>query len=292
MTSILEIVRPTDLDGLLAVLEEPFRNPRMLAGGTDLLLKLPHEAGPDVTIVDITGIDSLSEVVVEEGGLRIGAATRLADIIRSQEVAQRFPVLIEGAASVAGPQVRNLATLGGNVCNASPSADMITPLLVLGAEAVILSSSGHRAVPLADFFVGPGQTVLEPGELLEALSIPEPLSGIEASYKKSSPRNAMDLAVAGVAVALWRDASGIHSRIGLGAVAPTPLRATAAEEIINGSATIGPTLAAESGRLAAAAASPISDVRGSAAYRVALVERIVARLLLEVHGRIEDKVAG
>lgn len=288
MASILEVIRPTDVATLLPILSDPGCNPRVLAGGTDLLLKYPHDDGPDLTIVDISGIASLAEIVAEEDGLRIGAAVRLVDIIKSETVAERLPVLREGAGVVAGPQIRNLATLGGNVCNASPSADTVTPLLVLGADARIRSARGLRSVPLADFFVGPGRTVLESGEFLEALWIPWPVAGTVASYTKVSPRRAMDLAVVGIAVSLWREPPGLQSRIGLGAVAPTPLRAVAAEARIVGAIEMTADLAREAGSLAAAAASPIDDVRASASYRKKVVERLVARSLMEVYERMSD----
>jgi CO/xanthine dehydrogenase FAD-binding subunit len=218
--------------------------------------------------------------VEESDGVRIGAAVRLADLITSRLIAERFPVLVEGAASVAGPQIRNLATLGGNVCNASPSADTIAPLLVLDARAITRSGSGQRDIPLTEFFVGPGKTVLEPGELLEALWVPWPGPGRVASYTKLSPRKAMDLAIVGVAVSLGRVAGALQTRIALAAVAPTPMRAMAAEAHVDAAGTVGPSVAGEAGRLAAAAASPIGDVRGSAGYRRKMVERLVTRMLI------------
>lgn len=288
MASIREIARPTDLEGAFDLLNDEKRNTRILAGGTDLLLKYPDADGPDLTIVDITGIASLDTIAAQADGLRIGATATLTDVIRSGVVAERFPVLVEGAVVVAGPQIRNMATLAGNICNASPSADTVTPLLVLDAAVGIVSGTGSRRVPLHEFFVGPGRTVLESGELVEAIWIPWPGPSARASYTKVSPRKAMDLAVVGVAVSVWRDGSGIRSRIGLGAVAPTPLRATAAEAVVEGAAEITADLAAEAGRVAAAGVAPISDVRGSAGYRTKMVERVVARLLLELGADLND----
>lgn len=287
MTSILEVICPTDVDGVLPVLGDFQRNARVLAGGTDLLLQYRDWSGPDLTVVDITGVRSLGGIVEEDGGLRIGAAVRLSDIVGSVPVAQHFPVLIEGAVVVAGPQIRNLATIGGNVCNASPSADTIPPLLVLDAEVRLLSASGGRTVPLGQFVVGPGQTVLEPGELLESIWIPWSPPGMKASYTKLSPRRAMDLAVVGVAAALWREDSGLRARIGLGAVAPTPLRAVSAEDVVNGAGVMDTVVAEEAGQAAAAGVSPISDVRGSAKYRKTMVERLVVRSLRDLGERLE-----
>ncbi|MCZ7534466.1 MAG: FAD binding domain-containing protein, partial [Acidimicrobiia bacterium] len=262
MASIKEVVRPTDLQDLLSIIADREVESRLVAGGTDLLLKYRTQPGPEISIVDITGITELGEIIEESDGLRIGAAVRLVDIIASDVVAERFPVLAEGAVVVAGPQIRNMATVGGNVCNASPSADTIPPLLVLRAEAQIVSASGRRSVPLDRFFLGPGKTILDRGEMLEALWIPWPTTGAVASYTKLSPRRAMDLAVVGVAVALWNNSGGLDARIGLGAVAPTPIRAMAAEEVIKGSVKMDSSLATEAAQMAAAGISPISDVRG------------------------------
>jgi len=279
MAVIEEVIRGTSLEQVLTVLGDPLRSTRILAGGTDLLLRYQREPDRNLTVVDVTGLRDLSAIVEESDGVRIGAAVRLADLITSRLIRERFPVLVEGAASVAGPQIRNLATVGGNVCNASPSADTIAPLLVLDARAVIRSASGQRDIPLTDFFVGPGKTVLESGELLEALWLPSPGAVRLASYTKLSPRRAMDLAIVGVAVALGRVAGALQTRIGLAAVAPTPLRAMDAEAHVEAAGTINAPVAAEAGRLAAAAASPIDDVRASAGYRLKMIERLVARML-------------
>ncbi|MCZ7531970.1 MAG: xanthine dehydrogenase family protein subunit M [Acidimicrobiia bacterium] len=289
MTSIREVVRPRGLEDVLSILADHDTESRLLAGGTDLLLKYRDQPGSEITIVDTTGVATLGEMTEEADGLRIGAAVRLADIIASDIVADRFPVLVDGAAVVAGPQIRNMATVGGNVCNASPSADTIPPLLVLNARAHIVSAAGRRIVPVEEFFVGPGKTILERGEMLEALWVPWPEPNAAASYTKLSPRRAMDLAVVGVAVALWGNSTGLHARIGLGAVAPTPIRATAAEEIINGAARMDPNLAADAARAAAAGISPISDVRGSAEYRKKMVERLVTRLLVDLGERVGEQ---
>jgi len=276
------VVRPKDIEGVLRVLGDSDRNPQVIAGGTDLLLQYRRRPGPGITVVDIMGVAGLGDIVEEDEGLRLGSAVRLADLIRSVTVAQKIPVLIEGAAAVAGEQIRNLATVGGNICNASPSADTVIPLLVVGSKTRLISSTGSRTVPLCEFFVGPGETVLEPGELLESVWIPWPVAGMRARYTKLSPRRAMDLAVVGVAVALWRQGSAYRARIGLGAVGPTPIRARAAEDLIGGAEVMDRELASNAARAAAHAASPIDDVRGSAEYRRAMVERLVTRLLQEL----------
>ncbi len=251
------------------------------------MLRYQNEPDENLTVVDVTGIDDLVHIVEEPEGVRIGAAVRLTDVIGSELIQERLPVLVEGAASVAGPQIRNLATLGGNVCNASPSADTIAPLLVLDTEAIIRSAAGRRQVPLAGFFTGPGQTVLDPGELVEALWVPWPQPRSVASYTKLSPRRAMDLAIVGVAVSLSRYDRILQARIGLAAVAPTPLRATIAEAHVEAAGTVDAGVASEAGRLAADATSPIDDVRASAGYRREMVERLVTRMLLAAFEDLE-----
>ncbi len=287
MATIREVCRVDDLDGLLLRMARRDENPRVIAGGTDLLLKC-RGSNESLTLIDVTGVTDLSVMEECSDGIRIGAAVRLADLVRSDVVRSRWRVLADGAAVIAGPPIRNLATLGGNVCNASPSADTVPPLLVLDARAELRSANGMRSVPVAELFVGPGRTVLGPDEVAVAFTLPWPEPGTVASYTKVSPRQAMDLAVAGVAVSLSRAGGELMTRIGLGAVAPTPLRAFAAEEYVQSVGEIHNGVAAEAGRLAEEAVSPIDDVRGSARYRRQMVRRLVARDLL----RGFDRLAG
>jgi CO/xanthine dehydrogenase FAD-binding subunit len=286
VASITNVVRPRDLGEVLSILVNPSIDTRVLAGGTDLLLKYHQDPAPELTLVDITMAAGLSGVQAQDDGLRIFTATTLTEVMRDKAIQDFFPVLVEGAAELAGVQIRNLATLGGNICNASPSADTIPALLVAGAHAEVASTAGRRAVPLDEFFVGPGRTVLEPGELLEAVWLPWPDHRSATRYRKVSPRRAMDLAIVGVAVGMGFRDDGLRIRIGLGGVAPTPLRAKAAESVVSGSVGVDEALAFEAGRVAAEEVSPITDVRGSAPYRRAMVQRCVASLLLEVFERV------
>ena len=287
MAVISDVYRADDLDDLLDKMGDLDTAPRILAGGTDLLLQYPSAQEDSLALIDVTHVEALANIEEGSDGLRIGAAVSLSNVMRSDLVRDRFPVLVEGAEVVAGPQIRNLATLGGNVCNASPSADTIPPLLVLEAVAELRSTRGQRSVPLTEFFVGPGETVLEPGEIVVAFDLPWPAANSMASYTKVSPRQAMDLAVVGVAVALDRSDGGLASRIALGAVAPTPLRATTAEDYVNAVGRIDEATAAEAGRLAEEGVSPIDDVRGSARYRRAMVRRVVTRDLLRGYEELE-----
>ncbi len=212
-------------------------------------------------------------------GLRVGAAVTARTLERDPGVAREYAALAESAALVGSVQIRNLATLGGNLCNAAPSADMAPPLLALEAEAVIAGPRGTRQVPFASFFTGVRRTVLAPDELLVEIAIPAsgPHSG--GSYRRHTPRRELDIAVVGVASQLTL-ANGVctKARIALAAVAPTPVRATAAERALEGQ----PVTATEIERaatLAVEAARPISDQRGSADFRLHLVRVLTRRTL-------------
>jgi carbon-monoxide dehydrogenase medium subunit len=176
-------------------------------------------------------------------------------------------------------QIRHLATLGGNLANAAPSADMAPPLLALDAELVIAGPRGQRRVPVADFFLGVRRTQLAPDELLVEIVIPAPGPGSGGTYVRHTPRRELDIAVVGVAAQLTiRDGRCLKARIALAAVAPVPLRATAAEERLVGE-TVTPSLIEEAALLAVSAASPISDQRGTAEYRNHLVQVLTRRTL-------------
>jgi carbon-monoxide dehydrogenase medium subunit len=194
-------------------------------------------------------------------------------------VRSAYPALAESGALVGSVQVRNLATVGGNLCNAAPSADMAPPLLALDAEAVVAGPRGQRRVPLASFFAGVRRTVLAPGELLVELVVPDPGPHSGGTYVRHTPRRELDIAVAGVAAQLTL-AGGVcrKARIALASVAPTPVRATAAEQSLEGH-PVTPERIARAADLAVEAAKPISDQRGSADFRRHLVRVLTRRTL-------------
>jgi carbon-monoxide dehydrogenase medium subunit len=241
-----------------------------------------------VLALDVTDLPELVGIERTAEGLRIGAATRLADIAASDLLSGVWRVLALGAGQVGSPQIRNLATIGGNVCNASPAADTIPCLLILDAQAEAISPRGHRRLPVAELFVGPGKTVLANDELLGALILPNPLPGALATYIKHSPRRAMDLAVVGVGVLLARARAGgpIEARIALGAVAPTPVRATGAESFLREAAHLDKAAIEQAALLAAQAIVPISDVRASAEYRTEMVRALTARALHQLSANL------
>ncbi len=255
---------------------------RIVAGSTDFLVR--WRAGfwhPDY-VVNIQRVPGLSRVAYSSrNGLRLGALVTIQTLEQHPEVRQHYPALAAAAASFAGVQVRNLATVGGNICNASPSGDTLPALLAYGAECRLSGPEGHRQVALAQLFTGPGQTVLSHDEVLTEVTLPPPPPGTGSLYIKHSPRGAMDIATVGVASAVTVDGrSGrcTGARIALGAVAPTPLRADAAEELLRGKQPDAELLQAAA-ELAMAQAAPIDDVRGTAGYRREMVGVLTRRTL-------------
>ncbi|MBI4673110.1 MAG: xanthine dehydrogenase family protein subunit M [Chloroflexi bacterium] len=260
---------------------------RALAGGTDLLIRMKRKQWTPRAVVSLNRIVGLNDIALN-GELRLGARVTLNQIIRSPLICAHFPVLAATARMMAGVQVRALATVGGNLCNASPSADMAPPLMALNARAVIAGVDGERIVPLDEFFIGPGKSVLQPGEILRELLIPCPTHSFQASYAKLEHRQAMDIAMVGVGVytETGRQGNGevpicVDVKIVLGAVAPTPLRAKRAEEILRGYG-LSVERIEHAARVAAEEAKPIDDVRSSAWYRREMVEVLTRRQLMEL----------
>jgi carbon-monoxide dehydrogenase medium subunit len=231
-------------------------------------------------IVDLSALPELKLVEQQpDGSLRVGAGVAARTLEQTEVVNTSFAALAEGASVVGSFQIRNLATLGGNLANAAPSADMAPPLLALDAELLIAGPRGQRRVPVADFFLGVRRTQLAPDEVLVEIVIPAPPASSGSTYVRHTPRRELDIAVVGVASSLTI-ASGRCStaRIALGAVAPVPLRAREAEARLEGEA-VTPALIEEAADLAVSAASPISDQRGSAEFRRHLVRVLTRRTL-------------
>ncbi len=275
-----ELALPESVDDCLKILSERGPGTKLLAGGTDLLPQLKNALLKPACVVDLSGVAELRAVQdADGGGLRIGAAVSARALELDPRVRSRYLSLAESAALVGSIQVRNLATLGGNLCNAAPSADMAPPLLALDAEAVIAGPTGRRRVPIASFFQGVRRTVLAPGELLVELVIPAAAPRSGGSYLRHTPRRELDIAVVGVASQLTlSNGTCARARIALAAVAPTPLRAAAAEHALEGQ-VITPALIDRVAALAQEAAQPISDQRGSAEFRRHLVRVLTRRTL-------------
>jgi carbon-monoxide dehydrogenase medium subunit len=273
---------PTSIQEATSFLADEGRAAFPLAGGTDLLVQLRTGLREAKVIVDLKRIPELQTISCDrDAGLSIGAAVSCARLCEHIGVRGIYPGLVDAASIIGGTAIRGRATLGGNLCNAAPSADTIPALMVLGATCHVEGPSGCRKVPVESFCTGPGQTVLAEGEILTAIDIPAPVTRSGGCYLRFIPRGEMDIAVAGAAawIALNEDLSRIvDSRIALAAVAPTPLLVKEA-----GAALVGkrPDEVAfgEAARLAKEAARPITDVRGTAPQRRHLVGVLVRRAL-------------
>lgn len=275
-----DMVLPTSVEECLRTLAERGPDARVVAGGTDLLVQLKNGMLRTGCVVDLSGVSQLRQLARANGsGLRIGAAVTARTLERDPGVKAAYPAIAESGALVGSVQVRNLATLGGNLCNAAPSADMAPPLLALDAEAVIAGPKGTRRVPFASFFLGVRRTVLQPGELLVEIAVPDPGPHSGGNYRRHTPRRELDIAVVGVASQLTLS-KGVcaKARIALAAVAPTPVRATAAERLLEGH-PVTPELIERAAGAAVEAAHPISDQRGSADFRRHLVQVLTRRTL-------------
>ncbi|MCI0546065.1 MAG: xanthine dehydrogenase family protein subunit M [Candidatus Rokubacteria bacterium] len=274
-----ELAMPTSVDDCLRILTEWGARAKLLAGGTDLLPQMKMGAVKPACVVDLSGVDRLGALTADARGLRIGARVTASELEHHAGVRARYLALAESAAVVGSIQVRNLATLGGNLCNAAPSADMAPPLLSLEAEAVIAGKGGERRVPFASFFTGVRQTVVRPEELLVEIVVPAPAPRSGGSYIRHTPRRELDIAVVGVASQVTlTDGVCAKARIGIAAVAPTPVRATAAEESLAGQ-PLTPERIERAAELAVEVARPISDQRGSADFRRHLVRVLTRRTL-------------
>lgn len=266
------------------------RSSLMLAGGTDVIVQLREGRRHCDQLIDVKHIPELTSLrFAADGTLEIGAAKPLAEIYEDPEVARRLPGLVDAAALIGGIQVQSRASLGGNLCNASPAADASPALMALGARLVIGSASGSREMPVEEFFLGPGRNALQPGELLIQVKIPAQPSNSNAHYLRFIPRNEMDIAVASAGVRFALNGAGRmeSARVAIGAVAATPLMVPLAADALNGNLPTEETFAA-AGAAAAALATPINDMRGSIAQRHQLVRVLTIRALRGALTRIQE----
>ncbi|MDP6419449.1 MAG: xanthine dehydrogenase family protein subunit M [Candidatus Krumholzibacteria bacterium] len=248
-----------------------------LAGGSDLLVHLGCDRDWPGTLVDLKNLKELQGVESEGGLLRLGAALTVSELADSREI-HSFPALKEACRSFAGRQICNRATLGGNLVNASPAADLVPPLITHEAQLV----TTRRRMPVEELAVGPGETCLEAGEILLSVELPWPPDESRDFFFKLAPRDAMSISVVSVAgLLLFRDKEVLAARLALGSVAATVIRAKEAERALEGKC-LSPDGIRKAASLAAAASSPIDDLRGSASYRREMVERILIRSLLDL----------
>ena len=280
-----DYVKPASLPEASRFLAEHAGQARPFMGGTDTFVRMRDGFWKEKYVVDVKGLDGMNDIRFDPaGGLTLGAAVNMNRVIASPEVKAYYPVLAEAAHTVASYQLRTRATIAGNICNASPAGDTIGACLVLRARLRINGLNGVREEPLDVFFVGPGRTVLQPGDIATAVTFPLPPKGYAARYIKLG-RNAIgDLAIVGVTALGYPDQSvpsGYRFRLALASVAPVPLVPAEAEAVLAGKpiteATIG-----EAAQAAMEACTPIDDVRGSARYRKLMVRNLTRRAITEV----------
>ena len=255
---------------------------RIVAGATDFLVRWRQGLWKPRVVLSIQHIPGLDGVdYTPTTGLSLGSLVTIRTLELHPLIQQHYPALSQAATTFAGVQIRNLATVGGNICNASPSGDTLPALVAYGAECRLVGPEGERLVPLESFFMGPGRTALRPAELLVELHLPPPPLHTGALYIKHSPRSAMDISTVGVASMLTLEGqNGIcrEVRISLGAVAPTVMRARSAEALLRGQ-RLEAGLIQEAARAASEDARPIDDIRGTARHRRAIVEALTGRTL-------------
>lgn len=260
-----EILVPEDQDELFSLMEED--NYRLLAGGTDLFVKIEKDMVDPDRIIDITEVLGDTSLKNEEELVEIPATTTHGELANSSVIQDEFPILADSAEAVGAVQLRNMATIGGNICNASPSADTLIALYALNARLKLKSIAGRRTVKIEDFITGPGSIELESGEFLESVIIPKISDGYEHYFKKIGRRNALDISVCSMGFLLKLDSGEVEDvRIAYGAVGPRIIRPTALEEFLEGK-SVSREILPEAKELLSDEISPISDIRGSAEYR-------------------------
>ena len=263
---------------------------RPLAGGTDLLVNMKKGILSPESLVSLSKVQELAGIERSGTMIRIGACHTIAGLAASDVVYKTFKALSTGAGSLGAPLIRNLATAGGNILSARPAADLPPSLMAYGASVILRRASGRRMLPLYDFFLGPGQTVMEADEILSEILVPDPPPGSGAAYIKLGNRKSLEISMVNVAsfISLDDGSETIRkSRIVLGAVAPIPLRAVSAEQLLTGEKP-GNLLFRRAAEIAASECKPIDDFRGSARYRRAMVEVLVERTLKTALKRAEN----
>lgn len=271
----------------VSLLEQHGDEAKILAGGQSLIPILRFRlAGPSV-LIDINHIPDLEYIEESDGTLHIGALTREAELDASDLIRSRYPILLDTSSVVADPVVRNWATVGGNLAHADPANDHPATMLVLGAQIVAVGPGGQRLIPIDEFFADSSfETTLHPNELLQEIRVPAPAARSGSAYIKLE-RKVGDYAIAGVAASVTLDDKGNVARAGIALtnVGPTPLRASDAEQALLGKALDDASIH-QAAELAAAAAKPSSDSRGSVDYKRAMVRTLTVRALRKAQGRI------
>ena len=282
---IKEYFRSTTLEEAAELLSTSSGSVKILAGGTDLLMHIWEHPSPETRLVSLRDIEVLRKINQNrEGEVFVGAMVRHAEVAADLLLNRHFPALAKASGLVGSPSTRNMGTIGGNICNASPSADTAPPLLAYDAKVVIWSPSGETQAAIEGFFTGPSTTRLTNGQIVKGFIL-KPKSGLSAAYEKLGIRKAMEIAIVNACVSILIDQSRFCSeiRIALGAVAPMPIRAKAAERVLKGQ-RITHDLIRKAAEAAMDEATPISDIRASAGYRTKMIGVLVRRMVSDLAG--------
>jgi carbon-monoxide dehydrogenase medium subunit len=306
-----DYLRPQTLEEALSLLNQHGKKAKLIAGGTDVIVLIKQKAMMPEVLISLRGIPGLDQIRYD-GALKIGPMVTHRDIEKSEVIRKEFSALTDAVDVLGSIQIRNVATIGGNVCTAAPSADTATPLLVLGTQVKIKNLTEERTVPIEGFFTGPGETILKKGEMVTELIIPKPLPNTGSAYWKLQRRLALDLPILGVSVLLSLDkgtvscsdmlcttspiSSILHTmekdeltckeiRIALGVAAPTPIRALKAENLMRGK-KISDELLEEVANTASVEAQPRDSIRGEAWYRKDLIRVLVKRMAMKSIERV------
>ena len=275
-----EYFRPQSVSEAIALLQEHGDDAKILSGGQSLIPMMKIRLARPEFIIDINRLPDLHYIKEEEGFLKMGGLTREADLETSSLIRSKYQIILDTAASIADPQVRNMATVGGNLAHGDPANDHPATMLALEAEIVAVGQHGERVIPIKDFFLSVFTTALEHGEILTEIRIPIPPSGSGGAYLKLE-RKVGDFATVGVAAQVTVDGAGVCRRAGIGLtnVGATPIKATRAEGFLVGK-TMDKQQINQAGQLAAEEAQPSSDLRGPAEYKVSMVRELTKRALV------------
>jgi carbon-monoxide dehydrogenase medium subunit len=277
-----DYVAPKSTDEVVKLLAGKNRDARILAGGTDLIVQLREGRRTAGVVIDIKNIPEFTQITFDsKDGLRIGAAASCGQICSDANVGKYYPGLVDGIKLIGGVQIQSRASVGGNLCNASPAADSTPALIVHGAVCNISGPNGSSTLPVEEFCIAPGMNAMKSGEFLSSISVPAPKERFGANYLRFIPRNEMDIAVVGAGASVVLSADGklfVSARIALGAVAPTPLLASDAGAFLAGKAVTRENIK-EAALMAQAIAKPITDLRGTAEHRKHLCAVLVERAL-------------
>ena len=288
-----EYIAANTVSEVVTLLDEKGENARILAGGTDLIVQVREGKRSLDWMIDIKSIPEVNEIDYNvDSGLTIGAAVPCYRINAVDDICNAYPGLIDATQLIGGTAIQGRAAIGGNLCNASPAADAIPPLIVLNATCVIAGPDREREIPVEEFCTAPGQTSLEKGEMLVSIKLPAPQENSSSYYLRFIPRNEMDIAVVGAGASVVLDAAQeriISARIALAAVAPTPLFAEEASTLLAGR-EISDSVIDEAAQAAQSISRPISDMRGTAEQRTHLVGVLTRRALNGAIQRVKKTV--